>query len=93
MRATQDIIDWINGDAELRIGAQEFQPGNDYEYGVTELRDWIEALLYAPGIYTYRPDGLARTAALASVRRAVTGEDFNQIDWGVVLKAVRLDSP
>lgn len=92
MSATQEIIGWINEDAELRIGAQEFQPGNDYEYGPSDYRDMVEPLLFATGRYTYRPDGLARMAALAGIRRAVTVEDFNQIDWDVVLKAVRLDN-
>lgn len=86
MSATQAIIDWIRADAELLLNTQDFQPGNDYEYGPTELQDWIEALLFAPGIYAYRPDGLARMAALAEVRRAVTSEDFALIDWQFVLK-------
>jgi hypothetical protein len=92
MPATQAIIKWICADIELVLNVQDFLPSNEYDYGITELRDWIEALLYAPGIYAYRPEGLARTAALATVRKAVTEEAFAQIDWDLVLKSVALDS-
>lgn len=91
--ATQKIIEWILGDIELLLGIQDFLPGNEYDYGVTELTDWLEALLFAPGVYAYKPSGLARMAALAQVRRAVSREDFALVDWDLVIKSVALDSP
>jgi len=91
--AAQEIITWLKGDTELLLDVQDFLPGNDYEYGITELKDWLEDLLYAPGIYAYRPEGLARMAALADVRKAVTRSDFLLVDWELVSKSLGLDSP
>jgi hypothetical protein len=86
--AANYLIAWLTGDPQMRVAVQDYAPGNDAELGESDLRDWLENLLFLQGRFAYKPSTPQGWIELAEAKRIISREAFDVIDWTVVRVAV-----
>lgn len=87
------VVSWFLADPLLRGAGAEFAADSDIEHAPSELRDWVEHLVYSRGAVAYVPPQHGQRLALMGLKEDLVRKDFDQIDWTVVRDAITPRQP